>query len=117
MSCYPLQWSPLERGFLARPPTTEVTTVRSETYLKQNKLSEADLEIIGRVEKVAKDRGWNMTEVALAWVNKRSTSPIIGFSSVERIDQALAVNGKVLTEEEEKYLEEPYKAKSVIGHS
>jgi aryl-alcohol dehydrogenase-like predicted oxidoreductase len=69
------------------------------------------------VEKVAKDKGWKMSEVALAWVNKRVSSPIIGFSSVERVDEALAANGKVLTEEEEKYLEEPYKAKAIIGHS
>ncbi|KAL1957876.1 hypothetical protein VTO42DRAFT_5441 [Malbranchea cinnamomea] len=111
-----IPWAPLERGFLARPPSTEGTTVRSETYLQQNKLSEEDLEIIRRVEKVARDKGWRMVEVALAWINKRSTSPIIGFSSVDRIDEALNANGKVLTEEEERYLEEPYRPKPVVGH-
>lgn len=58
-----------------------------------------------------------MSHVALAWINKRVASPIIGFSSVERIDEAIEAKGKVLTEEEEKYLEELYEPKQVIGHS
>jgi aryl-alcohol dehydrogenase-like predicted oxidoreductase len=57
-----------------------------------------------------------MSQVALAWANKRISSPIIGFSSVERIDEAIAVRGKTLTDEEEKYLEEPYVPKDVSGH-
>lgn len=57
-----------------------------------------------------------MGQVALAWINKRVSSPIIGFSSVERIDEALGVRGKTLSEEEEKYLEELYVPKVVNGH-
>jgi hypothetical protein len=58
-----------------------------------------------------------MSQVALAWINKRISSPIIGFSSVERIDEAIEVRGKTLTEEEEKYLEELYQPKAIAGHS
>jgi len=58
-----------------------------------------------------------MSQVALAWINKRIASPIIGFSSVERMDEALGVRGKTLTEEEEKYLEELYQPKTIQGHS
>ena len=57
-----------------------------------------------------------MSHVALAWVNKRIASPIVGFSSPARIDESLAVRGKELTEEEEKYLEEPYQPKPIVGH-
>jgi Predicted oxidoreductases (related to aryl-alcohol dehydrogenases) len=57
-----------------------------------------------------------MSHVALAWINKRVTSPIIGFSSVERMEEALAARGKVLTDEEERYLEELYQPKPVWGH-
>ncbi|KAF1356907.1 NADP-dependent oxidoreductase domain-containing protein [Delphinella strobiligena] len=60
---------------------------------------------------------WKMTHVALAWINKRVSSPIIGFSSLERIDEALDSNGKVSSEEEEKYLEESYVSRDVSGHS
>lgn len=58
-----------------------------------------------------------MSQVALAWINKRIASPIIGFSSIERMDEALDVRGKTLTEEEEKYLEELYVPKAIVGHS
>jgi aryl-alcohol dehydrogenase-like predicted oxidoreductase len=70
-----------------------------------------------RVQELAKKHDWKMSHVALAWINKRVTSPIIGFSSVERMDEALEARGKTLTEEEEKYLEELYSAVSVVGHS
>lgn len=58
-----------------------------------------------------------MSQVALAWINKRIASPIIGVSSIERMDEALDVRGKTLTEEEEKYLEELYVPKAIVGHS
>jgi aryl-alcohol dehydrogenase-like predicted oxidoreductase len=58
-----------------------------------------------------------MSHVALAWINKRVASPIIGFSSTERMDEALAARGKQLTEEEEQYLEELYEPVRIVGHS
>jgi aryl-alcohol dehydrogenase-like predicted oxidoreductase len=72
--------------------------------------------IIRRVAEIAKRRGWPMSWVALAWLNRRVTAPIIGFSSVARIDEALNSRGRVLTEEEERYLEEPYRPKCIQGH-
>jgi aryl-alcohol dehydrogenase-like predicted oxidoreductase len=79
--------------------------------------SEVDHKIIERVHELAEKKGWKMSHVALAWINKRISSPIIGFSSVERMDEALEANGKTLTEEEEKYLEELYQPRPIVGHS
>lgn len=70
-----------------------------------------------RVEELAQKHGWKMSHVALAWINKRVASPIIGFSSVERMDEALEARDKVLSEEEEKYLEELYVDRKIQGHS
>ena len=70
-----------------------------------------------RVEELAKKHDWKMATVALAWINKRVSSPIIGFSSEARMDEALEARGKTLTEEEEKYLEELYQPRSIQGHS
>lgn len=75
------------------------------------------MKTIKRVQELAEKKGWKMSQVALAWINKRVSSPIIGFSSVERIDEAIGVRGKTLTEEEEKYLEELYEPKAISGHS
>lgn len=73
-------------------------------------------EIINRVDELAKKKGWTMSQVTLAWIMKRVTSPIIGFSSVARIDDALSARGKELTPEEEKYLEQAYTPVEVEGH-
>lgn len=57
-----------------------------------------------------------MSQVTLAWMQKRVASPIIGFSSVGRIDEALSARGKELTSEEERYIEEAYRPVEVEGH-
>ncbi|KAM0273916.1 hypothetical protein ACHAQH_008120 [Verticillium albo-atrum] len=100
-----IPWAPLCRGHLARKPEVFGSTDRSKA------------EIIGRVVELADKHDWAIAHVALAWINKRVASPIIGFSSVERLDQALAARGKSLTEEEEKYLEELYQPKAISGHA
>ncbi|KAH8674225.1 NADP-dependent oxidoreductase domain-containing protein [Xylariales sp. PMI_506] len=114
-------WAPLCRGHLARPPSEFGSTKRSEGEKNNTSgfgsASGPDPAIIERVVEVAEKRGWKMSHVALAWINKRVSSPIIGFSSVERIDEAIAAGGKVLTDEEEKYLEELYKPLPISGHS
>ena len=56
-----------------------------------------------------------MAHVSLAWINQRISSPIIGFSSAKRMDEAIEANGKVLSDDEEKYLEELYQPKKPTG--
>ncbi|KLU82484.1 voltage-gated potassium channel subunit beta-2 [Magnaporthiopsis poae ATCC 64411] len=115
-----IPWGPLCEGNLARPPAEYGSTKRSQEMQKLQPrapgTTEPDLSIIKRVMEVAEKRSWPMSHVALAWINPRISSPIIGFSSVERIEQAIGARGKVLTEEETKYLEELYKAKEIAGH-
>ena len=108
--------APLCRGILARPPSSDKTERSSQDRSKTG-YSDADKETVKRVQEIAEKRGWKMSHVALAWINKRIASPIIGFSSVERIDEALDIKGKELTAEEEKYLEELYQARPVEGHA
>jgi len=105
-----IPWGPLAAGQLARP--VDVSTVRGAGADK----SPADVEIIKRVEKLAKQKGWKMGQVAEAWINTKVTSPIIGFSSPERMEEAIIPN-KTLTEEEIKFLEEPYVTKPIVGHT
>ncbi|KAI6753703.1 hypothetical protein HG531_005872 [Fusarium graminearum] len=113
-----IPWAPLCRGHLARPPTQFGSTDRSkDEKASSGELSIVDNKIIGRVVEIAEKHEWPMAHVALAWINQRVTSPIIGFSSVERIEQAIGARGKILTEEEVKYLEELYEAKPIAGHT
>ena len=114
-----IPWAPLYRGYLARP-AGGAETERAES-LKSNPMmsgiTEADLTIIKRVEELANKKGWKMSHVALAWIIQKGTIPIVGFSNVSRLDEAAGVRGKELTEEDMKYLEEPYVPKQIVGHS
>ena len=110
------QYSPLTRGILARPPSADRTTTRSEGDEEASGYSETDKKIVKRVQELAEKNGWKMSQVALAWINRRVASPIVGFSSVERMDEACDCRGKTLTEEEEKYLEGLYEARKVENH-
>lgn len=116
-----IPWAPLSRGHLARPPSEFGKTARSLAEKANSKIlagqGEPSLSIIKRVQEIAEKRGWTMTQVALAWLLRRVSSPIIGFSSIERMDEALDVRGKVLTSEEERYLEELYMPQVAQGHS
>ena len=116
-----IPWAPLCRGLLARPFSEHGSTTRSEGEKKNPMFktgqTESDHEVINRVQELAEKKGWKMSHVALAWINKKIASPIIGFSSVERMDEAIEARGKELTKEEEKYLEEPYIARDIQGHS
>ncbi|PSN61726.1 aldo-keto reductase-like protein [Corynespora cassiicola Philippines] len=116
-----IPWAPLCRGHLARPASAFGSTTRSAGEKDnggfQAGRTDVDLQTIERVEELATKHGWKISHVALAWINKRVTSPIIGFSSEARIDEALEARGKTLTDDEEKYLEELYQPKAISGHS
>ncbi|KAJ4305171.1 hypothetical protein N0V90_000702 [Kalmusia sp. IMI 367209] len=111
-----IPWSPMHGGQLARPvgkgDSVRATTPHPMTPV----LTEADKEIIRRAEKVAGDKGWSMSEVALTWLRSKSAIPIVGFNSVARVKDVAGLRGKVLTDEEKNFLEEPYVPKNIYGH-
>ncbi|KAF8197237.1 NADP-dependent oxidoreductase domain-containing protein [Mycena galopus ATCC 62051] len=102
-----IPWGPLAAGALARPLGVE--TARSDAAkgtVFERKYSDTDKAIIGRVEELAKKKGCTMSQIALTWVQMKIDSPIVGISSVERLDQSI-VKDVELTAEEVTYLEEP----------
>ena len=86
-----IPWGPLQAGDLARPMTT--VTARKETQkgtMFERPYSEADSMVISRVEELAAKKGWQMSEVALAWIDAKVTSPIVGCSSASlRMDMII----------------------------
>lgn len=104
-----IPWSPVAAGSLTRPLAAAPTTrFESEKSLPWGvKFKEGDDQIIQRVEEVAKKKGWSMVQVALAWISTKVASPIVGISSIKRLEENV-IPGYVLTEEEIKYLEEPW---------
>ncbi|CCH43661.1 Estradiol 17 beta-dehydrogenase 5 [Wickerhamomyces ciferrii] len=113
-------WSPNARGILTRPIAKTTDRIKSDptfVSLGLNNLSETDKEIVNRVEEISKKRGVSMAIVSNAWVISKGASPIIGLNSEDRVEEAVAATKFKLTEEETKYLEEPYQPKRVLGHS
>ncbi|KAK7006292.1 Aldo-ket-red domain-containing protein [Favolaschia claudopus] len=112
-----IPYSALAGGVLARP--LDVETLRSQTNKGtafEKKLTDADKAIIGRVQEIAEKKGCSMAQVALAWVQLKVDSPIIGMASVQRVEQS-AEKGVDLSEEEIKYLEELYVPKPDRGYA
>ncbi|KDN65667.1 putative aldo-keto reductase [Colletotrichum sublineola] len=112
-----IPYSPLFGGALGRSLESQKTSLRSQVKgMMDPGLTEADANIIRRVEEVAKKKGWAMSHVALTWIRSKGGIPITGFNSIKRIDDAGELRGKTLTDEEVAYLEEPYIPKNIVGH-
>lgn len=108
-----IPWGLLSQGQLARPHHVTGSATRSS---EKPALPEADVSIIYRVEELAKKRNWKMGHVSLAWLNyKGISSPIGGFNSVARLDDALDARRKKLTAEEVISLEEQNIPKNIFG--
>ena len=117
-----IPWSPLARGFLAgnRQKQGYGDTVRAKTDEFAHNLyyQESDFQIVDRVVDLAQKRGVKPAQIALAWLLHQPgvTAPIIGASKIEHLKEAVEAVDLVLSEEERKLLEEPYKPHPILGH-
>lgn len=83
--------------------------------LKYDKTQQMDQVIIDRVAEVAKNRGVSMTEVSLAWLLTKVTSPVVEATKFHHIEGAAAAVELKLTKDEIKYLEEKYVPHELVG--
>jgi aryl-alcohol dehydrogenase-like predicted oxidoreductase len=117
-----IPWSPLARGRLARGPVTD-STARSQTdrfgKVLYGSSEAADVRVLERVQTVAKTRGVPNAQVALAWLLRQPgvTSPIIGATKMQHLEDAAAAVSLRLSDEEARQLAEPYVPHAVAGHS
>ncbi|KAN0116747.1 aryl-alcohol dehydrogenase [Hyaloscypha variabilis] len=117
-----IPYSPLARGLLARPHNAEPTKRQKSDVFAEfllGKTTNADVEIIGRVETLAKKKGTNMAAIALAWCSSRGVIPIVGIGSVERVNETVEgfklAKARLLQKEDIEFLEEKYVAKSELA--
>ncbi|KAK6462694.1 NADP-dependent oxidoreductase domain-containing protein [Scheffersomyces coipomensis] len=109
-----IPWSPIAMGNLARPydPNAKFRRIHPIVdILQYNDFPKSDIEIINRVEGVAKKYDTSMIIVATAWLISKGACPIVGLNSVERVEEIVKATHFKLTEEEIKYLEQPYEPK------
>ena len=103
-------YSALASGRLSRQPGEDSKRLREDSYakFKYDSTKEQDEVIIQRVRELAKKRNVTMTEISLAWLLTKVTSPIVGATKISHIETAAKAVELKLTDDEIKYLEEPY---------
>ena len=109
-------YSSLDSGRLSRRDNTskranEDVVAKS----KYGKTEAVDELIIERVEELALRHNVSMSEVALAWLLTKVTSPIVGATKPHHIKTAVNSVDLKLTAEEIAYLEEPYVPHELVG--
>lgn len=112
-------YSPLAGGRLSRP-TWSADTLRSKTDKvaanKYDSTKDMDMEIVKRVDELAKKKNVSMTQIALAWqLAKGVASPIIGVTKEKYLDDAVGTFHVKLSKEDIDYLEELYVPHKVVG--
>jgi aryl-alcohol dehydrogenase-like predicted oxidoreductase len=117
-----IPWSPLARGLLTKKsPRDRNETLRAQTDEFGKKLysTDSDFDIVARLTEIAIQRNLPNAQIALAWMLSKPfiTSPIIGATKVEHLEDGLACLSVKLTPDEINYLEELYEPHFVVGHS
>ncbi|HSK89316.1 MAG TPA: aldo/keto reductase [Anaerolineales bacterium] len=118
-----IPWSPLARGFFAgnrkRGGGGETVRATNDPFGNSLYFRDEDFTVADCVAQVAKEHGVTGSQVALAWILSKPyvTSPILGATKLDHLEQAIAALDLELSDEEIKRLEEPYKPHPVLGHS
>jgi 1-deoxyxylulose-5-phosphate synthase len=116
-------FSPLARGFVVgnRRKEDYGETVRAKTdeFSRRQYYSATDFAIVDRIGEVAKNRGVNNAQIALAWVLQQPgiTAPIIGASKTYQLDDAIAALNIRLEDSELKLLAEYYRPRAIMAHA
>ena len=110
-------YSALASGRLSRLPGETSNRLQLDKYAmgKYDATAGQDEIIIRRVAEIAENRSVSMTEVSLAWLLTKVTSPVVGATKPYHISGAVAATELELTAEEIAYLEEPYVPHKLVG--
>lgn len=110
-------YSALASGRLSRKPGETTKRLREDSYakLKYDKAAAEDGKIIDRVAETAEKYQVTMTEISLAWLLTKVTSPVVGATKASHVDGAANAVKLRLAEEDISYLEELYTPHPLVG--
>jgi len=103
-------YSALASGKLAKRPGDTSKRLQEDSFLhlKYDATAEQDAKVIERVVELADKYKVEMTQISLAWMLTKVTSPIVGATKLKHIEEAAKAFDIQLTIDEIKYIEEPY---------
>lgn len=131
-----IPWSPLARGLVTRPLSDQSKRGETDWFIGRYKKGSTS-DIINRfvlhccwvsliltiyehcrIEEIAKKRGISMAQVNIAWILSKEgvSAPIVGTTNLDNLKDIVAGVNVKLTDEELKYLEEPYQPLAIVGH-
>ncbi|MDE5781940.1 MAG: aldo/keto reductase [Lachnospiraceae bacterium] len=110
-------YSALAGGRLSRHPGETTKRLEQDRYakFKYDATLEADGKIIARVEELAEKYGVSMTEISLAWLLTKVTSPVVGATKLSHVDGIVRAVDLLLSEQDICYLEELYIPHALAG--
>ena len=82
-------YSALASGRLSRKPGESSQRLREDSFakLKYDGMASEDEKIILRVAELAEKYGVTMTEISLAWLLTRVTSPVVGVTKLHHVEE------------------------------
>lgn len=110
-------YSALAGGRLAKYRGETSKRLEEDSYakFKYDKTVELDQLIIDRVVELSKKYGVSMTEISLAWLLTKVTSPIVGATKVSQVEGMAKAVDLTLLDEDISYLEELYIPHQLVG--
>ncbi len=110
-------YSALAGGRLSKLPGETSRRLEEDSYakFKYDATAEQDSVIISRVAELAKQKGVSMTEISLAWLLTKVTSPVVGATKLHHVEGAAKAVDLTLSNAELAYLEEPYVPHRLVG--
>ncbi|ELZ27713.1 aryl-alcohol dehydrogenase [Halosimplex carlsbadense 2-9-1] len=120
-----IPWSPLARGYLARPDDEFESTERGANdadergeRIDEHYRAGGGVTVNERCEELAAEKGVSMAQIALSWLCHQPAvdAPILGVSSVEHLEDAVEAVEVDLSESDLEYLEAPNEPVGVTGH-
>jgi aryl-alcohol dehydrogenase (NADP+) len=119
-----IPWSPLARGFLAGNRSAAdkggaTVRAKSDDFAKDMYFRESDFEVLGAVEKIARQRGVTPSQIACAWILQAPgvSAPIVGATKLKHLKESIDAVSIKLSTEEVSELEKPYTPHPILGHA
>lgn len=110
-------YSALAGGRLSKHPGETSKRLQEDSYarLKYDGMAQQDEIIIKRVAELAEKHQVTMSEISLAWLLTKVTSPVVGTTKLQQVEGIAKATDLVLTPWECAYLEECYVPHPLVG--